>query len=170
MAIDGFHINGTALVYVSTGQGNSLEFLGYTTDGVDVEPTHNMAEIMTDVFGNMTPHDMQDMGDTATMQLPMIATDRAVLNKVLNRGNKSAFGRLNTPGMPLGSAGYGMSVLITSSLDSSWYFYNCFFRPNARVKLGVRAAPFNLSLLALPLATYATLNGTNALLYTRGIN
>lgn len=167
MAIDGFHVNGTALVSTGTAGGNSLEVCGYTVDGVQVEFTHNVAEIFTDVFGPMTPHDFQDMGEVAVITADFIATDRAVLSRAMNRGDKSSPGLLNTPGLVLGAGGYCFPLYIASPADVGWFFYRCLLRPASRVKLGTKASPFTQQFFAFPSATYQTVSGRNAQFYVR---
>lgn len=165
MAIDGFHVNGTALVYVGTV--SSVSLLGYTDGGVDLDHNFNLEEIYTDVFGPRTPHDMQDMGRTGILSIPLIASDRTLLSSAMHRGDMGAVGQLGTPGLPLGTYGYSMAVRIASSFDTGWSFLNCFLRPTARTKLGVKANPFTLQFLCLPVATAQTTSGRNAQLYVR---
>ena len=169
MALDGFTVNGTALVYVGTGAGGAKELLGYTEQGVDMDITENKAEIMTDLYGDKTPQDFQDMGMMARMVIPLISIDRTVLAKVVGRGDRSTYGALNTPGLPLGSnGGYYFSVGVTAPLDVPWFFPYCLLRTEGQ-RLATKANPFRLEVVAWPFSSFSVTNGKNAVLFTRAI-
>jgi hypothetical protein len=165
---DGYHINGPALVYTGTGSAGALELLGYTVDGVDISISKNVAEIITDLFGPMTPQDFQDMGEVASITCPLIVSYREVLSRVANRGDRGAVGQMNTPGLVLGQTGAAFSVGITST-DSPWLFAKAVVRPDMRAKLATKAHPFVLQLFAWPYAAYTALTGQNVPLYTRSL-
>lgn len=165
----GYHVNGTAFVYVGVGGGGSLAELGYTVDGVDIDFSKNTSDIITDVMGPMTPQDIQDMGEVATITCPFIVTDRDVLSAVMNRGDRAAVGFMNTPGLVLGLSGNAFSVGIASPADAPWYFSTCILKPSARVKLATKANPFTLTFYAWPYIPPTTATGHNAPLYLRSL-
>lgn len=166
--IDGYLVNGTSFVYVGTGGAGALELLGYTENGVDQDITENKSEIITDLFGPMTPQDFQDMGMIARIICPFIAIDRSVLAKVMNRGDRTTLGSLNTPGLVLGVAGYGFRVAIASTFDSPWSFTKCILR-NTGVRLATKANPMRLEFLAWPYASYLATTGKDTPLWTRSL-
>lgn len=169
MALGGFHINGPALVYTYTGSGGASELLGYTRDGVDVELIKNWMEIFTDIFGPMTPHDFQDMGEVAQISCPLVVTDRTVLGHVMARGDSAGEGKINTPGLVVGATGNAFAVAIASTNDSPYHFSSCIRRPSARVKLATAYQPFTLQLFAWPFALPTVTVGKDTPLYTRSI-
>src|SRR5690348_5025129 len=110
MAVDGYCVNGPALVYTGTGSAGALELLGYTVDGVDIDIVENTSPIMTDLFGPETPQDFQAMGMVARIVCSLIAIDRTVFNKVTGKGDRTAVGEINTPGIVMGVGGYAFRV------------------------------------------------------------
>lgn len=166
MAIDGYSINGTAFVQTNTGTAGALETLGYTEQGVDMDITESKEEIMTDLFGNRTPQDFQDMGMMARVVVPLIAYDRAVLAKILNKGDRTTYGSLNTPGIALGQAGYKFAVLIQAPLDVPWYFYSCLVRASGQ-RLATKANPLRVEIVAWPWTSYVSTTGKDAPLFAR---
>lgn len=164
---DGFHINGPCLLYPSTGPGGSLELLGYTVDGVDVQVTHNLSEVMTDVMGPMTPHDLQDMGEVAVVTCPLMVSYRDCLKRVMGRGDKPAEGTLNSPGLLLGQSGASFLLGVTSPGDEPYLFDNVVWRPDARVKLSTKAQPFVIQFFGWPRLPFTATTGRGARLYSR---
>lgn len=169
MAIDGFTVNGTALVYVGTGIGGALELLGYTDQGVQMNVDEHKLEIFSDVFGPRTPHDFQDMGMTARIVAPLIAMDRTVLASITGRGDRTTVGMISTPGLVLGSGGYFFRVGIASPADAPWSFSYCLLRPGFNSKLATKANPFNVEFFAWPFKTYTATNGLDGVLWTRSL-
>lgn len=169
MAIDGYWATGPALVYSGTGSANALELLGFAESGVEVEITKNYEQIMTDIFGPMTPQELQDFGEVATITCPLIGLDRTVLAKVMGRGNRSAVGQINTPGRLVGANGDSFRVGIAAAADTPFSFNNCVVRP-ARFPMSVKAKPYTLTFFAWPYAAYTVTSGYNATLYTRSLS
>ena len=167
MAIDGYTINGAALVYTGTGASNALELLGFTEDGVDIEIIENVTPIMTDLFGPETPQDFQKMGMVARITAPLIAVDRTVLSKIEGKGDRTAVGEISTPGIVAGVGSYAFKVGIAAPADTPWTFASCIVRPGFRTKLGTRARPFVAEFFAWPFATYTVTTGKDAVLWTR---
>ncbi len=182
MAIDGYTVNGSSLVYTGTGSAGALELLGYTDNGVDIQINKNLSEIFTDIYGPMTPHDLQDMGMTARIVAPFIAIDRTVMTKVLTKGDNSGSGstqgKLNTAGLPLGAgfpngvggANFLFKVAIASPADVNWQFNYCAVRPTFGTRLATKANPFRLEFLALPWQSYTATTAKDAVLYQRGVS
>jgi len=171
MAVNTYAINGCAFVYVQDVGANTYSLLGYTESGVDMDITENKTEIMTDLFGDKTPQDFQDMGMMARLVIPLIAYDSVVLASIINRGDRSTYGSLNTPGLPLGQSGYGFAVYITAPLGvaaAPWYFYKCLMKTEGQ-RLATKANPFRLELVAWPWVTYQATTGKNAPLFARSI-
>lgn len=182
--IDGFTVNGSALVYVGTGSGGALELLGYTDNGVDIQINYNRAEIFTDIYGPMTPHDFQDMGMTARIVVPLIAMDRSVLTKWLVFGDNSgssgsglaSTGLLNSAGIPMGAgfpngvggSGYLRKVAIASPADVGWSFSYCILRPTLGTRLATKANPLRIEFFAIPWQNVTATSAKNAILWTRG--
>jgi len=168
MAIDGYTVNGTALVSVGTGTSGALEVLGYTQDGVDIDITEITEDIMTDVMGR-APQDVQAMGMTARIVCAFIALDRTVLAKITGRGDRTAVGQVNTPGLVLGAAGHLFRVGIASPFDTPWSFSKCLVRPGFGTRLATKANPLRVEFFALPYAAVTTVAGKDTPLWTRAI-
>ena len=139
--------------------------LGYTESGVDKSVTYNRAEIITDLFGPMTPQDFQDMGMVAQIRCPFIAIDRTVLAKVMAIGD-AGLGLINTPGLVLGMAGYAMQLVIGSKADFAWSWPTCILR-NESTRLATKANPDTLEFFAWPFRPYTATTGKGATLWTR---
>ncbi len=168
-ATSAYMVNGTAFVYTGTGAAGALETLGYTVDGVNQNITENKGEIITDLFGPMTPQDYQDLGMVAKITCPFIAMDRAVLAKVMNRGDRTgAIGALSTPGLVLGVSGYAFRLAIASTFDSPWSFNSCILATES-TRLGTRANPMQLDFNAWPFVSYTAVTGRDARLWTRSL-
>jgi hypothetical protein len=169
MAVDGYWATGPALVYTGTGSAGALELLGYTDRGVEVSIDKNYENILTDILGPMTPQELQDFGEVAQITAPLIAVDRTVLNKAMNRGNRGSNGQLNTPGRLVGHNGDSFRVGIAAAADTPWSFSNCVVRP-ARFGLGVTVKPFSITFFAWPYLAYTATTGLNTPLYTRTLS
>lgn len=169
MAIDGYMVSGTAFVYVGTGVAGALELLGYTEAGVDKDIKENKREIMTDLFGDMTPQDFQDMGMVARIVAPMIAMDRAVMAKIMGRGDRTTIGLLNTPGLVLGVAGHAFRVAIASPADSPWSFAKCVTLSES-TRLATKANPYRFEFFAWPFASFTASSGKDAPLWSRTLS
>jgi hypothetical protein len=161
-------INGTAFVYVGTGTSGALELLGYTEAGVDKDIKENKREIMTDLFGDMTPQDFQDMGMVARIVAPFIAMDRTVMAKVMGRGDRTAVGQISTPGSVLGVGGYAFRVAIASPADSPWSFTKCVALSES-TRLATKANPYRFEFFAWPFASYTATTGKDVPLWTRSL-
>lgn len=170
MPVDGYFVNGTAFVYVGTGSAGALELLGYTDAGTDMNVSENKGEIFTDLFGPMTPQDFQDFGMTARIVAPLIAADRTVLAKILDKGDRTTLGLLNTPGLVLGVNGYRFRVAIASTFDSPWSFTSCILRPGFGTTLATKANPFRVEFMAWPYASYTATTGKDVPLWTRSLS
>jgi hypothetical protein len=164
MPITSFSCFGPALVYVATYTDNVIndfELLGYTDHGVRMRVVKNISDIITDVYGPMTPHDLQDMGMIANIQVPLIASDRLVLNSILNPGNRTQSGNINTPGLVLGANSNLFAVGITSDslalagqVDDPWVFFYCMTRPGFDTTLATRANPFTMEFFGFPWSNF----------------
>jgi hypothetical protein len=168
MAIDGFCVNGTALVSVGTGSAGALETLGYTDQGVDIEIEELTNDIITDVMG-MAPQEVQSMGMIARITVPLIAVDRTVLAKITGRGDRTTVGLVNTPGLLLGTNSHLFRVGIAAPLDTPWSFSKCFMRPGFGAKLATKANPFRVQFTAIPYAAYTVTSGKDTPLWTRSL-
>lgn len=169
MAVDGYWAPGAALIYTGTGGGGALELLGFTENGADVEITKHYADILTDIFGPLTPQEIQDFGEVAQVTVPLIAVDRTVLNKAMNRGDRTLNGMLNTPGRLIGAQGQSMRLGIAAPVDVPYSFNNAIVRPSARFRMATRANPFTISFFCWPYAAYTVTTGKDAVLYTRSL-
>lgn len=169
MAIDGYAVNGAALVYVGTGSAGALELLGYTDAGVPMDVTEVTDDIMTDVMGKV-PHDIQSMGMTARIVANLIAMDRTVLAKITGRGDRTTVGQMNTAGLVLGAAGYSFRVGISSPLDTPWSFSRCIIRPGFGTTHASKANPFRVEFFAWPVAAVTATTSKDAPLWTRSLS
>ena len=170
MAIDGFHVNGTALVYIApyvAGVMQSRQLVGYTDNGVRMRVIENYSDIITDVMGPMTPHDIQNMGMVANITVPLIASDRTVLALIQGRGDRTAVGQVSTPGLVMGANSYQFMVSISSPADSPWNFLYCITRPGFETQLATKANPFTLEFFAWPWSLYTNTAGKDTTLYNR---
>ena len=121
---------------------------------------------MTDVMGR-APQDVQAMGMTARIVCPLIAVDRTVLVDLLGRGDGTAVGQVNTPGLVLGHTGYLYKVGIGSPFDAPWSFPYCFIRPGFGTRLASKANPLRIEFFAIPFAPVATITGKDRPLWSR---
>jgi len=169
MAINGYMVNGPAIVYTDVASPGFLVPLGYTDAGVDINVQQNKGEILTDVMGPMTPQDFQDFGMTARIVCPFIAMDRAIMNQIIDVGDSSIPGATSTPGLVIGENNYKFTVAIASSFDVPWVFKNCLVRPGFGTKLAVKANVFRFEFYAWPYSPSSNTNGRNILLFTRGV-
>lgn len=167
MAIDGFTVNGPALVSTGTGSVGALETLGYTEGGVDVEITEHTDPVMTDIFGTQIPHDFQDMGMSARITVPLIAIDRTVFLKVIGKGDRTTVGLLNTPGLLKGQGGHAFRLGIAAPADSPWSFTKVIVQPGTRLRLATKAYPITMTFFAIPFSAYTVTAGKDTSLWTR---
>lgn len=168
MAISGYQVNGPAIVVAKTS--GSYSTVGYTDAGVNLSLRQYLADIFTDVFGPNVPQDVQDFGMTADIDAPFIALDRTVMLGLQNLGDKTTNtdGTFNSPGLVMMAGGYSTIIGITSQYDNPWYFKACFIRDDKwKTRLATKANPVSVRWLALPLTSYTTILGTNAILYSR---
>lgn len=170
MAVDGYMVNGAALVYSYTGVASAAELLGYTDHGTDMDVQENKGEIITDLFGPMTPQDFQDFGMTARIIAPLIASDRTVLAKLTGRGDRTTLGQISTPGLVLGVNSHKFRIGIASNFDSPWSFSSCLMRPGWGTRLATKANPFRLEFIAWPYASYTAVTGKDSPLWSRTLS
>ncbi len=172
MAVNRYTVNGPSFIYVGTGSAGALELLGYTEAGADMDVTENKSEIMTDLFGPMTPQDFQDMGAMVRVVTPMIAVDDAVMAKIMMRGDHTGggviatAGLINTPGTVIGVGGYAFRVVIASTFDSPWSFTKCITRTYG-TRQATKANPFRFEFLSWPYASFTASTGKDVSLWTR---
>ncbi len=177
MPITSFHAFGPALVYIQPyidGELGDISLLGYTDHGARMRVVKNISDIITDIYGPMTPHDLQDMGMIANIQAPLIASDRTVLDSILNPGDSSGPGLINTPGLVLGATGHLFAVGITSDslelagqVDSPWFFPFCMTRPGFDTTLATRANPFTVEFFCFPWSNFTNTDAYNQPLFVR---
>lgn len=77
------HVFGPAVILTGTGSGSSLETLGYTVDGVEIQFEYFTEPIYNDVYGPKMPHEMQHMLMDVKVVCDLIYYDRAVLDKII---------------------------------------------------------------------------------------
>lgn len=146
-----YHVNGPAIVSIG-GQGTSgsLQVLGYTEDGADIEINNEFEPIMGDVGGPSKPQDLQDMGDDATIRLRLLSYDINVLNQIRTNwiGEGSLEGTRGPAGFLMGSNNAAFRVVIASATDEPWRFFSCIARGLQGTKIGVRKTVWNLNLYA----------------------
>lgn len=168
MSINGYTVNGVAFVYVGTGVEGAMQLLGYTEAGVDQNIKENKREIMTDLFGDMTPQDFQDMGMIARIVCPFIAIDRTVMATIQGRGNQEVTGELNLPGLVLGVGGWSFPLAIASEADMPWYFQSA-ITLNEETRLATKANPMKLEFFCWPYTSYLATTGQGTILWERVI-
>lgn len=167
--VDGYAVNGPAIVFTGTGGGGALLELGYTDQGVDIEILENKLEIITDLLGPMTPQDWQEMGMLARIVCPLIAMDRSVLATVTGRSDRVALGEIGSPGLVLGMNGFAFRVGIASLYDVPWSFTTCLLRPRFGTRLATKANPFRVEFIAWPFVPVSYTYAGNAPLWTRSL-
>lgn len=166
MAIDNWRVGGPALISVGTGSGGALEVLGYTDGGVDWGLAKHLEPIISDVFGPRTPHTMQDLGEVGRLTLPLIACDAAVLAKMESRGDRTALGQLNTPGLVLTS--YAFRVVVAAPLNADMVrSFNLCLVEDVKGKNATKANPLVLSLVSGPFAAYTVTSGKDTQIWTK---
>jgi hypothetical protein len=133
--------------------------------------------VFADVFGDKVAQDVQDMGMSAKITIPLIAYDSSILQSIMNRGDRGAFGQFNTPGLPLNAMGWTISMYITGlwtawpgipANQGVWKFFNCYVTSESQ-RLSTKASPFQLEVATLPNAGYAVQVGTNIPFLSRSI-
>ncbi len=176
MAVETYTVFGAAFLNIRLGSA-AIQTLGYTEQGVDMDITEAKEEVLTDLMGTKVPQDFQDMGMMARIIAPLIALDDTVLRTIINRGDRSTFGQVNSPGLVLGATGYyfGLGIVSgatglggTGTYTAPWYFPYCLLRaPGTR--LATKANPMRLEIVAWPLASYTASSGKNTTLFTRAL-
>jgi len=79
-----YHVDGPVEVRIRL-QGVALGVvLGHTEDGVSVSEEERVEPVRSDVAGTMIPADLQKMGTDATITIPLVAWNPAVLDTILN--------------------------------------------------------------------------------------
>ncbi len=108
------NVAGKVQVWVDTGVGNSLEFLGYTINGVEIEEMTFMSNIPSDEQGGTEgpPADIQHMGDLHYIRLELGQYFDTVLAKIRARLKGATEGASITPGTLIRCGGYTFRVLL----------------------------------------------------------
>jgi hypothetical protein len=171
-SINGYTVNGPAIVTANIGASHAYVVIGYTQDGVDVAIQQMLEEIMTDVFGPRVPQDYQDMMMKCRITCPFIALDRTQFLLLLNAGDKTGNtdGTSNSPGLVLGAGGYSFVLSIASQFDAAggYWFASTFVRDDKIAsKLGTKVSPIRCNFEAIPKASYTAVAGANSVVYSR---
>lgn len=83
MASTDLHVNGPAEIQVSFG--SAYVGLGYSEDGVQVDPREHQEPIYSDHLGPMIPADIQYLGESALIRATLIQYDRSNMETLESR-------------------------------------------------------------------------------------
>lgn len=141
-----YHVPGPVQISTGTGSAGALQLLGLTEDGVDLSIDTAMEPLMSDVAGVSKPADLQDMGDDATIRVPLVTYDSTVLEVLRKRGG-SASGVSGARGALMGTGGIAFRLLLNSA-DEPWNFFTAILRNAQEVKLGTKYSVWRLTFYA----------------------
>lgn len=155
-----FHVNGPALVQVAFSSGAWTD-LGYTEDGVEVEPDLKVEEIMTDQLGNQIPTEVAYMGETATLTARFVTWDTATMDmvearfasgKVAGAVPEDCIGTLMKQGNKFIGVRYRGSARCGMTAEKFRQFPIAFARGPIPIKAGTRVTRMTVTFFAYPSA------------------
>jgi len=79
------HVNGPAIVRISSTLSGAFTRLGVTVDGPDVDTDANFEQVFGDDWGPFMPTDVQYFGEVATIRTEFIRWNETVMNSVEGR-------------------------------------------------------------------------------------
>ena len=115
-------VPGPALIKIDANQGSSLESLGYTINGADVDQESFMSDVPGDQNGGDEgpPIDIQYLGEIARVRLELSKWDATVAAKVLAIVPTGTAGAVQTAGTLLfGTANSYYRLLIVPQTDTT---------------------------------------------------
>lgn len=147
-----FHVNGPASVFIDGAE------LGISTDGVTVEFTPKMLDVLTDIDGGSAgiPTDVQAMNGEAKVTLDLIYYDETVLETVLAGISGATLGTTYAAGTLLFTQGKGFQVTVNCTpAGGVTGSERCYTFPNAYLvrasgKMGTKASVWAMEFRALP--------------------
>lgn len=158
-----YRVYGDVSIQIGTAANNALETLGVTGDGGTIRITHHRKPVYSDVGGPETPVEMQDMGETARINVSLIAFNEDVYRRMKARakiGNQKAgvAGDITPRGRLLGTDGGLFQLFIppmpqtnTTVWEESWYFGSCDLDTEpVEDKVGTVITAVKLSFFAFP--------------------
>jgi hypothetical protein len=158
-----YHPNGPAFIQIGAGgTSGSLSDLGWTRDGCPLDLINNVNEVPADNAGAV-PGEVQLMGVTGRLSIPLISFDRTVLNTILAVAHGGTVGQEPVPGTLMGLNGLYKRVVITSPLDGIPFRFRYCYWTNWQHLLKATAEPFTMQLVCLPNVQTAVLS--DAVLY-----
>jgi hypothetical protein len=117
-----YHVHGPCYIQTYTGSSNAYETVGMTRDGarISIEPIR--LPIKSDAAGDGEA-DFQVMGDRARISLELVAWDKAILTKLVQKASGTATeGQSGEMGTILGVGGFMHKLYLPSSTDDPWVF------------------------------------------------
>lgn len=108
------NVAGKLEVWLNTGGGGALEFLGYTINGAEIEEVTFMSNVPGDANGGTEgpPVDVQHMGDLHYVRLEMGQFFDSVLSKIRSRLRGVTEGSSITPGTLIACSGLYYRLLL----------------------------------------------------------
>ena len=113
-------VAGLATIKVGTGDGGSLDTLGYTRDGAQITYEAYSVDVPGDEFGGDEgpPIDIQYLGETARIRLEMTKYDSSVKDKLEDRLLGENAGTPGTPGTLLFADSKTVRLAIDTANDN----------------------------------------------------
>jgi hypothetical protein len=164
------YVPGPVLVKVNLRNGDGLQTLGYTTEGVQVEEISFTNKIHSDRYGGTAgpPIDTQYFGKAARIQLQMVEYDLSVLKEIRDLQDATGFtahaaGEIVDIGTLMTCASRSWQIVLVGERDvaavaadagaivmTTLNFPNTFVEGPLRYPLGAKNSVFDLDLMALP--------------------
>lgn len=143
------NVAGPVRVYVNTGSGGTLELLGLTLNGVQIEEQDFTSGVPSDEFGGQEgpPSDYQLFGVLHRIDLELGRYDEAVLLKLGQRANPAVSGN-PFPGMLLKCSGKTVRVALSGANFYRNYPAAYVLGPIRRAPLGSQFTRAQISLTA----------------------
>lgn len=160
------HVNGEAQIKI-TAPGGSLEVLGVSEDGVDIEIEDMVEPVYTDTFGPKVPFDEQGFLQVAHIRARLIFYDEAVLLKLRSLPAGGTDGTMSQAGALLGAnSKYHRVLVLSPNAVLPWNFPTARIDGSRKVKVGTKRNAWDISWFAVP---YTGTSGvtTAAVLYNR---
>lgn len=171
-------MNGPAELYVGTGSGGALEFLGWSEAGMRFNFDAEFEDVMSDISGTRIPFDVQFMGIQAFMSGDLTVYNEPIFNKLLVRvpgGSVGTIGAghighlLNLEGggvRTLINAPYAAKAAFTATMQKAWNFPRAHLISPTEIDVGTRVKKIRFIFRAIP--TWNQLTG-EATLYDDSI-
>lgn len=164
-----YNVRGPAILSLGVGTAGALVTAGISERGIKPRLVKSYNRVFSDLSGPYVPADVQDAGEVLVISTSLIHIDWTVLMTAANRGDRSAAGKRNTPGLLIGGGGYAFSLAITSANDAPLYCPTCIIDPECAMAFGTMAQTDDITFFAWPYIGPTASSGKDAILYARSL-